>query len=88
LGCPRVKRGGWDGQTKRTLDGDDGVVIGALVDGLEVVEEDHVRVVVGEDVGPGVREPHGPQLPAPGVHLLDEAVLVVGNAGRGEESEP
>lgn len=57
-----------------TLDGDNTVVIRTLRDGLEVVEEDHVSVVVWKEVGPGMYTSHDTELASLCTDGSDKAV--------------
>jgi len=56
------------------LEGDHSIVIGVLDDGLEAVQEDHVRAVVRKDVAPGVQHAQHAQLRALRIERTDEAV--------------
>ena len=60
------------------LERDDGVVVGVLDNGLEVVEEHDVGAVVCEDVGPGVEHAQHAQLHALRAQGLHQPVWVWG----------
>lgn len=68
-------------RTETHLERDNGVVVGILHDGFEVVEEHHVGAVVREDVGPRVEDAQHPELHALRAQRLDQPVwecLVMG----------